>query len=305
MKRLYRLKNLFAAVSILLLIGTSDIISQTKRPVIRHKSPSKKASTPAVPMYAVAAGTTMRVRLNSMLSSKVNQVGDTFLVTVTEPVYSSTGVVVIPVGSTLTGKVVAVTPAKKGGNVGSIDASFISVNLPNGRKKTINGSLSELDTSTAKSDNEGTAKGDRTNHRKVKFIGGGGVGGAILGGAIGGGKGALIGGIIGGVGGLIAERQTKGEEATVKSGTEFGVYLNQSVSLPRFTEETEAPASSRTEYPASAGERTYVVQPGDTLSKISLRFYGTTSRYMDIYEANRDLLSSPASVSVGQELRIP
>ena len=68
--------------------------------------------------------------------------------------------------------------------------------------------------------------------------GGGGVGGAVIGGAIGGGKGALIGGIIGGVGGLIAETQTKGEEATVKAGTEFGVYLNQSISLPRFVEAT-------------------------------------------------------------------
>ncbi len=298
-------KTLFTLFTIILLIGSADVLAQTKRPVIKRKSTARKTAPPAVPMYSVAAGTTMRVRINSKLSSKVNQVGDTFLVTVTEPVYSSTGVVVIPTGSTLTGKIIAVTPAKKGGNVGSIDASFISVNLPNGRKKSINGSLSELDTSTAKSDNEGTAKGDRTNHRKVKFIGGGGVGGAVLGGVIGGGKGALIGGIIGGVGGLIAERQTKGEEATVKSGTEFGVYLNQSVSLPRFTEEADSPASNGTEYPPSAGERTYTVQPGDTLSKISLRFYGTTSRYMDIYEANRDQLSSPASVSVGQELRIP
>jgi len=28
----------------------------------------------------------------------------------------------------------------------------------------------------------------------------------------------------------------KGPEAEVKSGTEFGVYLNQSISLPRFVE---------------------------------------------------------------------
>lgn len=60
----------------------------------------------------------------------------------------------------------------------------------------------------------------------------------MIGGAIGGEKGALIGGIIGGVGGLIAETQTKGEEATVKSGTEFGVYLNQTISLPRYAAAT-------------------------------------------------------------------
>lgn len=124
-------------------------------------------------MYVVAARTAMRVRLNSNLCSKINQVGYTFLETVTESLSSSTGVIVIPTGSTLTGKAVAVTPAKMGGNVGSVDASFISVNLPNGRTKSINVSLSELDTSTAKSNNAGTGEGDRTNHRKVKFIGDG------------------------------------------------------------------------------------------------------------------------------------
>ena len=67
-------------------------------------------------------------------------------------------------------------------------------------------------------------------------VGGGGAGGAILGGAIGGGKGALIGGLLGAGGGFLGEKLTKGEEAEVKSGTEFGVYLNQAVSLPKFAE---------------------------------------------------------------------
>jgi len=73
-------------------------------------------------------------------------------------------------------------------------------------------------------------------HRKLIFIGGGGAGGAILGAAIGGGKGALIGGLLGAGGGFLGDRFTKGEEAEVRSGTEFGVYLNQGISLPRFAE---------------------------------------------------------------------
>jgi len=86
------------------------------------------------------------------------------------------------------------------------------------------------------SDDEGTASGKKMGHRKTIFIGGGAAGGAILGAAISGGKGALIGGILGGAGGLLGERYTKGPEAEVKSGTEFGVYLNQAISMPRFTE---------------------------------------------------------------------
>jgi len=126
--------------------------------------------------------------------------------------------------------------AVKGGRPGEIDAAFVLVTLPNGYRRSISGSLTELSSESAKSDNEGTAKGDTMKHRKVIFIGGGGVGGAVLGGAIGGGKGALIGGLIGAGAGLLGERYLKGEEAEVRAGTEFGVYLNQAISLPRYKE---------------------------------------------------------------------
>jgi nucleoid-associated protein YgaU len=48
-----------------------------------------------------------------------------------------------------------------------------------------------------------------------------------------------------------------------------------------------------------------VVQSGDTLSKISEKFYGTANRWNDIYQANRDTLSSARSLRVEQELLIP
>jgi len=51
--------------------------------------------------------------------------------------------------------------------------------------------------------------------------------------------------------------------------------------------------------------RAYTVQSGDTLSTISTRFYGTPSRWIDIYQANRDRLSSENALRVGQEIRIP
>ena len=66
-----------------------------------------------------------------------------------------------------------------------------------------------------------------------------------------------------------------------------------------------APASqSGSQPPASAG-RTYTVQSGDTLSKISQQFYGNANEYMKIFEANRDVLSDPSKISPGQMLKIP
>jgi LysM repeat protein len=66
-----------------------------------------------------------------------------------------------------------------------------------------------------------------------------------------------------------------------------------------------APSSqSGSQPPASAG-RTYTVQSGDTLSKISKQFYGSANEYMKIFEANRDILSDPNKISPGQTLKIP
>lgn len=50
---------------------------------------------------------------------------------------------------------------------------------------------------------------------------------------------------------------------------------------------------------------TYTVVAGDTLSKISKKFYGDANKYMRIFEANRDKLSDPDKIKVGQVLTIP
>jgi LysM repeat protein len=54
-----------------------------------------------------------------------------------------------------------------------------------------------------------------------------------------------------------------------------------------------------------SGGQTYTVKSGDTLSKISQQFYGSASEYMRIYYANRDKLSDPDKIQVGQQLIIP
>ncbi|NOS85704.1 MAG: LysM peptidoglycan-binding domain-containing protein [Ignavibacteria bacterium] len=56
---------------------------------------------------------------------------------------------------------------------------------------------------------------------------------------------------------------------------------------------------------AGKTERTYVVQSGDTLSKIAKQYYGDAGKYMDIFNANTDKLSDPDKIQVGQELIIP
>lgn len=49
----------------------------------------------------------------------------------------------------------------------------------------------------------------------------------------------------------------------------------------------------------------YTVGKGDTLQKISKKFYGTTKRWMDIYNANKGVLKSPNDIYPGQVIDIP
>jgi LysM repeat protein len=53
------------------------------------------------------------------------------------------------------------------------------------------------------------------------------------------------------------------------------------------------------------GGQTYTVKAGDTLSKVSKQFYGDPNQYMRIFYANRNKLSDPDKIQVGQELTIP
>lgn len=236
MKRLFKVNYFVAILAMLMAFSTIDLTAQTRRRPVIRKTTVRKTTPVAARTYVVSSGQRMRARMNDSLSSKTAQVGTIFTANITEPVYSNTGVLVIPTGSTVTGRVTSVQRARGQGKPGSIDVTFYSLKTPNGARRAINGTLTELYTDDAKSDSEGTASGDKMKNRKLIFIGGGGAGGAVLGAAVGGGKGALIGGLLGAGAGFLGDRLTKGEEAEVRSGTEFGVYLNQSISLPKYVE---------------------------------------------------------------------
>ncbi len=173
------------------------------------------------PRYTVPADTTIRVQLNNKLSSKSARVGDTFTSTVTIPIYVR-GVEVIPAGSIVTGSITQVTPASRKSQAGSLNATFTSIKMPNGKVYSINGSLA----SSENADNEGTVKGKSSKKRNAAFIGRGVVVGGLLNGA----AGAATGGVIG----IARGRIKKGEEAEINPGTEYNIILNRNVSMLAF-----------------------------------------------------------------------
>jgi len=75
---------------------------------------------------------------------------------------------------------------------------------------------------------------------------------------------------------------------------------------PRLDDITaDFPVDASRQQQSAQSASTYTVKAGDTLSKISKQFYGSPNQFMKIYEANKDQVSDPDKIQVGQELKIP
>ncbi|MFN0008843.1 MAG: LysM peptidoglycan-binding domain-containing protein [Planctomycetota bacterium] len=67
-------------------------------------------------------------------------------------------------------------------------------------------------------------------------------------------------------------------------------------------ESTAKPAAAATEV---SGSKVHVVKEGESLWLISKKELGAGSRWKEIYDANRDQLSSPEALKAGLKLRLP
>jgi ABC-type nitrate/sulfonate/bicarbonate transport system substrate-binding protein/LysM repeat protein len=73
--------------------------------------------------------------------------------------------------------------------------------------------------------------------------------------------------------------------------------------IPFSTERSAAtPVTAKATSPAS---QEYTVKAGDTLSKLSERFYNSPYKWEKIYDANRDSVKNPHYIYIGQKLMIP
>ena len=57
--------------------------------------------------------------------------------------------------------------------------------------------------------------------------------------------------------------------------------------------------------PSTPSARYHIVQKGDTLQSLALRYYGTRSAWEKIFAANRPILPSKDHLKIGQQLVIP
>ena len=78
---------------------------------------------------------------------------------------------------------------------------------------------------------------------------------------------------------------------------------------PDFSDVVSGSSSTAPSPAGSAAEaktdRMYVVQGGDSLSKIAKKFYGNANAWKRIFEANKDVIKNPDLIQPGWKLQIP
>jgi nucleoid-associated protein YgaU len=94
-------------------------------------------------------------------------------------------------------------------------------------------------------------------------------------------------------------RQAQGTLEQIASATRL-INPGASQGFPQ-----SAPIPQGTAARPAAAPRVHLVAEGDSLTRISLRYYGTAIRWSEIYEANREVLSTENSLRPGQRLNIP
>jgi len=245
MKRTSKTNSIRAAGVLMIVAVVASLVNPALGQTTRHKPRLRKyarttvrrvqpAPAPAAVYYTVNAGQMIRVRLNQTITSETARVGDQFSTTVVDPIYAN-GVEVIPAGSTVVGQVRTVERAGRKSKPGTIGVQFVSLRLTSGITRAINGDLTDATSGDVNADNEGQVSGRSATKRNLVFIGGGAATGALIGAIAGGGKGAGIGAGVGAGLGVAGALFSKGHEAVVQSGTQFGVILNQPISLPAAT----------------------------------------------------------------------
>lgn len=94
-----------------------------------------------------------------------------------------------------------------------------------------------------------------------------------------------------------------GHPAPMRPGT---TAAQQAIVLPAQLKNAPKPAKVEEKETSKAeAEQQHVIAEGDSLSKISKRYYGTPNRWPEIFEANRNILSDPSRLPAGASLRIP
>jgi len=179
--------------------------------------------------YWIPEGTEFKLALHTAVSSKTSKKGDRVITTLLDPVYVDDRLV-LNKGVRIDGHVQEVKSAHHRGKGGRLYVLFDTLDLPNGQKVAITGSLTEVFSSReggngSTVDSEGDLKGGGPNRKEQMVL----FGAPAAAGAVAGGIGP---GIAAGVGGLVAAFiLPKGKQAVLPAGSLIGMRLDRDLNL--------------------------------------------------------------------------
>jgi hypothetical protein len=221
----------FLVLLLCLGIGVPVAAQVSERP---SDTPAPEALAPATvssdAISSLPAGTAVRMKLETAISTRRNKAGDRFIGRVTEGVKQN-GMTIIPAGASLEGRIARATEHRRIRGTPTIDLRPDTVVMPNGNRFSINAVV--VDTSARPDvdvNDEGKLKGRGHDSSDWKETGIGAGAGAIAGGVIAGAHGALIGAGVGATASVV-HWLIKTRSAELPAGTELVLELSHPMSL--------------------------------------------------------------------------
>ena len=177
---------------------------------------------------SLPAGTGLRMRLETPLSTHKSKVGDVFTGRITQAVVVN-GQTLVPAGASVTGRVTKLSEPRRIAGKPTIALLPDRIVMPNGNQFLITATVVD----TAKSsdttvDDEGRIHGPGRTGRDTVELGAGAGTGAVIGALAAGAKGLFLGGGLG-FGAVAAYWLTKRHSAELPAGTEITLELDRPV----------------------------------------------------------------------------
>lgn len=194
-----------------------------------------KAAPTSTEDYTIPEGTEFKLQLHTTVNSKSSKIGDRVMTTLYDPVYVYDETV-LPKGSRVDGHIGEVKAAGRRGKGGLLTIVFDSVEMPNGEKTALQGSLTEVFSSETGGDPkvgvEGDLKGGGPSRKKQVAI----IAIPTAGVAATGSVGATL--ATAAASAVVAYILPKGQQAGLSAGSLIGMRLDRDVTV-------SVPASSQ------------------------------------------------------------
>lgn len=186
--------------------------------VLAAPAPAPSMPESRVPhTVTLAAGTLLPVRIGETISSGRNQLGDSFLATLDQPLVLD-GFIIAERGSRAEGRVVELDPAGRARGVSHLGIELV-------RLSTSDGQHIRIRTEPYRKDGQSSTGSDAAK------IGAGAAIGAAIGAMAGGGKGAAIGAGVGGAAGVGDVLLTRGKAAEISVETRLTFRVQEPVTI--------------------------------------------------------------------------